>query len=396
VTEARLLHRQDLVVELDHGQFYLHTADNAPELAAMLLGRAQDGVGIAQAAGLVVVTSPHQNNFAMPLLVEVWDGEPVGDLAQWQEAFEAHLDVAVDGLVYESPTMDMVEIEVPQGSYHALITGRGFVAYGWPGSSEPGDEWRIWLWPSAGPANPARLRQFTGADDAVEEPDGLGAGLRTADGVEGYDASLEEQRESDARQAGLRIGADLDQAPSARALSGRVGTATVDVIIPRGIAAVWPLIANLDITNMSGPNGAVVGNEFSMSTYDGQRDGFVGTDGQIVCRWTELDEPTRVAMTWTWMGPPPGTQLSTELSTKQHYERMRAGLLPRNAARFDRPAHFAVNLSDQSLDSSEPRVRVLIQHADLPVEWLEDMTAIWSSKIDQWVYQSRPKQQSRR
>jgi hypothetical protein len=35
----------------------------------------------------VVVISPHQNNFAMPLRVEVWPAEPPSDLDDWQEAF---------------------------------------------------------------------------------------------------------------------------------------------------------------------------------------------------------------------------------------------------------------------------------------------------------------------
>jgi hypothetical protein len=31
------------------------------------------------------------------------------------------------------------------------ITGRGFLNYGWPGSTTPGDEWRLQLWPGRGP-----------------------------------------------------------------------------------------------------------------------------------------------------------------------------------------------------------------------------------------------------
>ena len=169
---AALVASQDLVVELDYGQFYLHTADNDPELPVALLERAQDGDGIAQDGGLVVVESPHQNNFEMPLRVEVWDSPAADDLDDWDEAFEARLDVAEAGLVYESPTMDFVELVVPPGTYYALITGRGFVASGWPGSTEPGDRWRIRLWPSETPIAARRLKRWIepeGAADAVEE-----------------------------------------------------------------------------------------------------------------------------------------------------------------------------------------------------------------------------------
>ncbi|HZC71522.1 MAG TPA: hypothetical protein VE442_12585 [Jatrophihabitans sp.] len=118
----------------------------------------------------------------------------------------------------------------------------------------------------------------------------------------GYDEHGEDARREAAQVAGQRIGADLDDPHGARPLSGRLGAATLDVVLPREIARVWPLIANLDITNASGPKDAVVGNEFSMSSYDREEDGFVGTDGQIICQWTQLEEPTRVAMTWRWTG----------------------------------------------------------------------------------------------
>jgi hypothetical protein len=94
VTEAKLLRREDLVVSLDYWQFYLHTRDNNPERAIELLEQAQGGDGIAQADGLVVVEPPHQNNFAMPLAVEVWDGELADDVSEWEEAFQTHIAVA--------------------------------------------------------------------------------------------------------------------------------------------------------------------------------------------------------------------------------------------------------------------------------------------------------------
>lgn len=164
------------------------------------------------------------------------------------------------------------------------------------------------------------------------------------------------------------------------------------MIIPRDIGRVWPLIANLDITLSSAPNDAVVGNEFMMSTYNDEDDGFVGTDGAIVCRWTELVDPTRVAMTWTWTGDDPRSRLTME----EKYARMRAGLpLPVKVARLDQPTTLTVSLTDTAPDA-DPQVRVLIQHTDLPVEWTDVMTAIWVSKIDQWVYQSAPKKTRRR
>jgi hypothetical protein len=167
-----LLSAQDHVVVLDYGQFYLRTyrgpnADpdaDLPEIVEIveIVGQAINAEGIAQSPDTLVVLSPHQNNFEMPLRVEVWDAPPPDDTAEWPEAFEAHLDVRDGGLAYESPTADFTPLEVPPGAYYALITGRGFVARGWPGSTTPGDSWRIRLWPSAGPQAPRRLSSWPG------------------------------------------------------------------------------------------------------------------------------------------------------------------------------------------------------------------------------------------
>lgn len=178
VSDANLVHRQNLVVALDYGQFYLHTRDNDPDLAVTLLEQAQGAAGIAQADGLLVVESPHQNNFEMPLGVEIWDARPADDLAEWEEAFEAHLVVGEAGLTYESPTMDLTEIEVSADSYHALITGRGFVSRGWPGSTEPGDQWRIRLWPSDTQLTPRRLKRWSERLSAADVQDARAARRR--------------------------------------------------------------------------------------------------------------------------------------------------------------------------------------------------------------------------
>lgn len=123
MNEARLIRRQELVVQLDYGQFYLSAADVDPEVVQKVVEQALEAGGIAQSDGVVVVESPLQNNFAMPLAVELWDAAPADDTTQWQEAFEAHLDVGDSGILYESPTIERIDLDVPPGSYHALITG---------------------------------------------------------------------------------------------------------------------------------------------------------------------------------------------------------------------------------------------------------------------------------
>jgi hypothetical protein len=79
----------DLTVALDYGQFSL-TGTYLPDDDAYPLRpleEAIEGQGIAGTEGneYVVVLSPHQNNFAMHLRVELWPAEPPDDLDDWQE-----------------------------------------------------------------------------------------------------------------------------------------------------------------------------------------------------------------------------------------------------------------------------------------------------------------------
>ncbi|WP_394840339.1 hypothetical protein LVJ94_26030 [Pendulispora rubella] len=157
------VHVQDVVVALDYGQFYLRTGYAESEDDLAVLDRAIKGDGIARGKSILIVLSPHQNNFEMPLRIERWPSEPPKDLEQWQEAFEASLTISDFGLYYESPTLQGKVLETPPpGTYAVRITGRGFVAAGWPGSTTPGDQWRIQLWPTKNLAPPKRVLTWSG------------------------------------------------------------------------------------------------------------------------------------------------------------------------------------------------------------------------------------------
>ena len=159
---------EERIVRQDYGQFSLSGFDDedeedVPEFdEADVLDAALEGDGIAQQGDYLVILSPHQCNFEMPLAIEVWDEQPAGEEAdeeEWPEAFEANLNIGRKGLGYTSPTMGVTTFSPPPGAYRALITGRGFVAHGWPGSATPGDNWRIQLWP-ADPASPIPARRL--------------------------------------------------------------------------------------------------------------------------------------------------------------------------------------------------------------------------------------------
>ncbi|MET8547108.1 hypothetical protein [Micromonospora zamorensis] len=107
---------EERAVRLDYGQFCLcgHPSPDADYMT--LLEQAINGSGIAADDNGVIVISPHQNNFEMPFRLEVWDDPPP--------------------------------------------IGPGFVNRGWPGSTIPGDRWRVQLWSPAGDIPVRRLKQW--------------------------------------------------------------------------------------------------------------------------------------------------------------------------------------------------------------------------------------------
>lgn len=148
----------DATVALDYGQFSLC---GNPERSGDYMAHLEDalsGAGIAGDEYAVVVCSPHQNNFEMPLRVEVWDHRPPDDEAEWEEVFQCGLTVDDGGLRYQSPTLEETVFDLPEGNYSVLICGRGFVNHGWPGSTTPGDVWRIQMWPSDDRPAPSRIK----------------------------------------------------------------------------------------------------------------------------------------------------------------------------------------------------------------------------------------------
>jgi hypothetical protein len=168
-----VLESRSLTVVMDYGQFHIvsgfpsphDVSDEEQEDADNIVDRAIDeGNDIAQSIYGLCVLCPHQNNFEMALTVQRWDAPPPDDLADWQEAFEATLPVRETGLYYQPVVVNKQwDLHVPAGTYAVRITGRGFLARGWPGSTTPGDEWRIQLWPGTAGAPPRHVKRWAPA-----------------------------------------------------------------------------------------------------------------------------------------------------------------------------------------------------------------------------------------
>lgn len=144
----------------------------------------------------MLVMSPHQKNFDTAIGVEVWDQRPDDDREEWQQVSEGYLTVDGHGeLRIESPTVDLATCPVQSGQYVIEVSGRGFITYGWPGSTHPGDVWRLRLWPDDG--TPLRAPKLWGRPDAeiadladmMSEPLRYGA-IITSKGNSGLDGQV--------------------------------------------------------------------------------------------------------------------------------------------------------------------------------------------------------------
>ncbi|OUC79340.1 hypothetical protein [Gordonia lacunae] len=147
------LHTEQFRLAMDYGQFLLrgNARFDVDEMA--LLDRAQREQPSANAGtdGLIVVLSPHQNNFDMVIDVQRWERRPPEDRDDWQQVSEDHLTIDEDRtLTLESPTTEPFTYDLDPGDYIAEVSGKDFVVQGWPGSTTPGDSWRIRLWPDTG------------------------------------------------------------------------------------------------------------------------------------------------------------------------------------------------------------------------------------------------------
>lgn len=141
---------------LDYGQFLLG-GDLFVSDAPALLAEAQEHPPSASDGRSIMVMSPHQNNFEMRVVVETWTRQPPRDDESWEQVSVERLSIGAEQvLLIESPTLEPADVSLPAGEYWVEISGRGFVNYGWPGSTAPGDDWRLRIWPASEPAADVR------------------------------------------------------------------------------------------------------------------------------------------------------------------------------------------------------------------------------------------------
>ncbi|MCS5497419.1 hypothetical protein NY547_09240 [Cnuibacter physcomitrellae] len=112
----------------------------------------------------------------MEVAVQLWSGEPLADSDDWEQVSVERLRVDTSSTVrLTSPTLPSTTCAVPQGEYWVEVSGRGFTNYGWPGSTEPGDRWRLRFWPGeAQGSRPSKLWSMPGYGTPWDEHTGSG------------------------------------------------------------------------------------------------------------------------------------------------------------------------------------------------------------------------------
>lgn len=157
---------------MDYGFFTLRGGPSSHDLDPMPLLDAADGHDVASDGRTVLVLSPHQNNFELEVTLEVWDAEPPEDPDAWEQVVRAPLEVTDARLDFEAPTLPGSRYDVASGRYVLEVSGRGFVTRGWPGSTTPGDVWRVRLWPAAAGGSPdaVSLKSWTAPPPPAPEP----------------------------------------------------------------------------------------------------------------------------------------------------------------------------------------------------------------------------------
>jgi hypothetical protein len=391
----RLIGADDAVVALDYHSFYLFTSPDGWSHVLDALDSARDGIGIAD--GVVTIHSPHQNNFDMPLRTEVWSAEPPSDLDDWQEAFEVHVDVGDYGLVYDTPTLELYStLPVPPGSYHLLITGRGFVAIGWPGSTSPGDSWRLRLWPSDGPVHPARLAVF--ADPRVEHPSPAAQHVEpsspTIEHVEPTSATIRHVEQprptiSDVthpnfrfRPVGVPAVRRIHRAfDDATVFSGVRGTATAQRRMPGPRHLLFPYFH--DPTGwLTQGGGRLSETSYALFGVDHDDEAFgdanriVPRKGRIDCHILATVRPAHVLASWSWLQPP------TESDPLGDPDLATVELVDPNP-----PMTLRFDLRTAPDRDGTPTTLMRVTHDQVPATLVEDLSAYWEWMLERADYE---------
>jgi len=291
------------------------------------------------------------------------DGPPALPDASWEDVVEFSARTTgplnVGELVNYDPSTRLAD---RPGRYRVRVSARGRGTSGTDEDGEPlaGDgpvEWYLIDAWEADEAPPQVIRLTSaharsvldGGPKLVEVPE-MAAGL----------------------EAARRVGRDVDRLPEARELSGRVGSAHVERTLAGTRRKLFRSFAY--VTNWS--QWAVEGSSWTVSASwteepyplhhpdyafaDDHEDQLSGRHGGIRTQFIEVDAPRRVVRQWDWVARVRPGDFITEWEP----------VLPH-------PTYATFEFTQRKNPEGQAETTVRLDHADLPVEWVEDMTAWW-------------------
>lgn len=184
----------------------------------------------------------------------------------------------------------------------------------------------------------------------------------------------------DEGEAGLaaasRIGRDVGRLADARVLSGATGTARAERTIRGTRRKLFPMCSHLTTWShwwVEGASWSWIGvggadyalNEPAWALSHEHRDQFTGRYGAVRTTFIEVDKPARAVRTWEWM--------VSDFDQTVSIDKLRP-FLPG-------PTTLTVSLEQSKDTGGEPWTTIRIEHTDLPVEWIEDVSIYWDYQL---------------
>jgi hypothetical protein len=355
------------------GQFFVAGGGPAPVFDFDLPSvgaRAIDAGGIAQQDSFLVVLSPKQRTSSMTLRVEVWAAAPADDEGAWQEGFVSQIHIhpanpKISGGTFTYDNLDWnshQSFDVAPGFYNLRISGRGFDR-----DDDQGEEWRVQLWP----ASPSE------AQDGQQ-----GQPRRTS----AYQPPPLVRPEPEFREAGVaavrRIHRDLDEE---RTFSGVRATVTAErTLRARRVKLYEHFRYPLWLTAagarrpagfmLEGVNGIRRHSDGGMFADERK---IVACDGMIECEHLDGQKPAFSLSSWLWLRVTPGSALPQARGGAPGAMLVSADPPPMTL-RFD--------LAQATGTGGQPVTTVRVTHDQVPVEWLEDLTAYWQWMLERVDY----------
>ncbi|GAB3263654.1 SRPBCC family protein [Nocardioides dilutus] len=251
------------------------------------------------------------------------------------------------------------ELPVSPGAYRLRVSARGrtesaareaqFPDDAQPdGAEEPLEHYLLELWPAA-IAPPSVVReQSQFARDLVSPP--------TPDWPVEREPGLEAAR---------RVAADLRGPDGSRRLSGDLGEVLVIVEVPGTPTRIFNRVKHANGWPPSN-GGALslnesVGDRCSHYGAPPDSNGLAPLLGMLETTVLEIDKPKRFAMSWNWrVAGPDGRPY------------------PTNPRLLQTDSTVTMSFAKGNAKDEEARTRVKIHHVGVPVEWVDDLHALWA------------------